>query len=188
MRCGVNALDHHSGEHGPVLLTPIATTKSTVLGVRLDHDRRAWLEAAAARHGVTVRVLFEEMIDQARSEDAPPARPPTRDALGDDAVDWLSGVDGIDLDAGPTGTDDDFPVQGDAEGVAAAPHFGSSSSGPAPSGLGGASFSDVRRLLALPGRVLGAAASLTAAHIEASGRCARDGWRAAAGSLRQMVP
>ena len=53
----LTGMGHRSGQHGPVLLTPIATSKSTVLGVRLDHDRRAWLEAAAARHGVTVRTL-----------------------------------------------------------------------------------------------------------------------------------
>jgi hypothetical protein len=49
----------------------IASTKTTVLGVRLDHDRRAWVEAEAARRGVTVRVLIEEMIDQSREEEEP---------------------------------------------------------------------------------------------------------------------
>ncbi|MGA2932014.1 MAG: hypothetical protein ABSE98_08010 [Acidimicrobiales bacterium] len=45
----------------------MATTKSTVVGIRLDHDRRAWVEAEAARRGVSVRVLFEGMIDGART-------------------------------------------------------------------------------------------------------------------------
>ena len=49
----------------------MATSKSTVLGIRLDHDRRAWLEAAAAEEGVTVRALFERMIDQARAGETP---------------------------------------------------------------------------------------------------------------------
>ncbi len=47
----------------------MATTKSTVVGIRLDHDRRAWVEAEAARLGVSVRGLFEGMIDEARSEE-----------------------------------------------------------------------------------------------------------------------
>ena len=44
----------------------MATTKSTVVGIRLDHERRAWVEAEAARLGVSVRGLFEGMIDEAR--------------------------------------------------------------------------------------------------------------------------
>ncbi len=47
----------------------MATTKSTVMGIRLDHDRRAWVEAEAARLGVSVRGLFEAMIDAARIGD-----------------------------------------------------------------------------------------------------------------------
>ena len=46
----------------------MATTKSTVVGIRLDHERRAWVEAEAARLGVSVRGLFEGMIDEARTE------------------------------------------------------------------------------------------------------------------------
>ena len=49
----------------------MATSKSTVLGIRLDHDRRAWVEAAAAEEGVTVRGLFEQMIDRARTGETP---------------------------------------------------------------------------------------------------------------------
>lgn len=48
----------------------MASTKSTVVGIRLDHDRRAWVETEAARLGVTVRGLFEGMIDEARSGEA----------------------------------------------------------------------------------------------------------------------
>src|SRR5580693_1014035 len=47
----------------------MATTKSTVVGIRLDHERRAWVEAEAARLGVSVRGLFEGMIDEARSDE-----------------------------------------------------------------------------------------------------------------------
>ena len=39
----------------------------------------------AARHGVTVRNLFEEMIDQARSEELAPARPYAADVSGGEA-------------------------------------------------------------------------------------------------------
>src|SRR5271165_430214 len=48
----------------------MATSKSTVVGIRLDHDRRAWVEAEAARRGVSVRGLFEGMIDGARTDEA----------------------------------------------------------------------------------------------------------------------
>ena len=48
----------------------MATSKSTVVGIRLDHDRRAWAEAEAARLGVSMRGLFEGMIDEARAAEA----------------------------------------------------------------------------------------------------------------------
>lgn len=48
----------------------MATSKSTVLGIRLDHERRAWIEAEAARRGLSVRGLVEEMIDGARDGEA----------------------------------------------------------------------------------------------------------------------
>jgi hypothetical protein len=55
----------------------MATTKSTVLGIRLDHDRRAWVEGEAARRGLSVRGLFEGMIDGARLGEAMPAEKAT---------------------------------------------------------------------------------------------------------------
>ena len=45
----------------------MATSKSTVVGIRLDHERRAWAEAEAERRGVSMRGLFEGMIDEART-------------------------------------------------------------------------------------------------------------------------
>jgi hypothetical protein len=48
----------------------LTSTKSTVLGVRLDHERRAWIESAAAAQGLTVRGLVERMIDEARAAEA----------------------------------------------------------------------------------------------------------------------
>jgi hypothetical protein len=47
----------------------IASSKTTVLGIRLDHERRAWVEATAARRGISVRALVEEMIDGSRVEE-----------------------------------------------------------------------------------------------------------------------
>jgi hypothetical protein len=45
----------------------MVTSKSTVLGLRLDHDRRAWVEAEATRRGISVRALFEGFIDGAQA-------------------------------------------------------------------------------------------------------------------------
>ncbi|MGO9853542.1 MAG: hypothetical protein ACLPYY_00650 [Acidimicrobiales bacterium] len=53
--------------------------------MRLDHDRRAWIEAEAGRRGVTIRALFEEFIDRARTAQStgPAAQAtPTPDADG----------------------------------------------------------------------------------------------------------
>ena len=82
----------------------MATSKSTVLGLRLDHDRRAWVEAAAAEQGVTVRVLFEGMIDQARTGETPsdtstesPAAPAPVGDEADLAADVLAGP-GVNTD------------------------------------------------------------------------------------------
>jgi hypothetical protein len=44
----------------------MTSSKTTVLGIRLDHERRAWIEAEAARQGVSIRAYFESMIDEAR--------------------------------------------------------------------------------------------------------------------------
>ncbi len=46
----------------------MATTKSSVLGLRIDHDRRAWVEAEAARQGLTIRTLFEGFIESSVRE------------------------------------------------------------------------------------------------------------------------
>ena len=61
----------------------MATTKSTVVGIRLDHERRAWVEAEAARLGVSVRGLFEGMIDEAGSGDTEPVVARPEDSVGD---------------------------------------------------------------------------------------------------------
>ena len=71
----------------------MATTKSTVVGIRLDHERRAWVEAEAARLGVSVRGLFEGMIDEARSGETEPAVARPEDSVGDPVRAFRSSVD-----------------------------------------------------------------------------------------------
>src|SRR5271156_3655516 len=73
----------------------MATTKSTVVGIRLDHERRAWVEAEAARLGVSVRGLFEGMIDEARSEETEPVVARSEDSVGDPVREFHSSVDEV---------------------------------------------------------------------------------------------
>lgn len=51
------------------------SSKTTVLGIRLDHDRRRWIEAEAARQGMSIRAYFERMIDEARTVGQEPVEP-----------------------------------------------------------------------------------------------------------------
>ena len=81
----------------------MATTKSTVVGIRLDHERRAWVEAEAARLGVSVRGLFEGMIDEARSEETSAVARP-EDAAGDRVREFLSSVREIAAPSDSAGT------------------------------------------------------------------------------------
>jgi hypothetical protein len=53
----------------------MTSSKTTVLGIRLDHERRAWIEAEAARQGVSIRAFFESMIDEARTVGPDPGEP-----------------------------------------------------------------------------------------------------------------
>jgi hypothetical protein len=139
----------------------MATSKSTVVGIRLDHERRAWVEAEAARLGVSVRGLFEGMIDEARSGDpaeagraiaglgsAAPrgATPPTPHDGADDAGDEQTTLGG---------QSDRFRVGSTG-----------SSSPPRWSGVG--------VVTALPTSLLRETFSLTASLIELSGRCAAN--------------
>ena len=79
----------------------MATTKSTVVGIRLDHERRAWVEAEAARLGVSVRGLFEGMIDEARSGETEPAVARSEDSARDRVREFRPSVDEV-CGAGPT--------------------------------------------------------------------------------------
>jgi hypothetical protein len=140
----------------------MATTKSTVVGIRLDHERRAWVEAEAARLGVSVRGLFEGMIDEARSSEAvatqdiatlgsaapeapimqmteEPAPPPAPEAPADS--EWIASVNAAQS---PTG-----------------------GSTPPP-------WSGVGSVTGIPGGLIREAFSLTASLIELGGRCATN--------------
>jgi hypothetical protein len=156
------------------VLTSIVSSKTTVLGLRLDHDRRAWVEATAARRGTTVRGFFEVLIDRARIEDEGGGHQRTRDDEPDEAGRWDQPGDrapaGAGADAGlgaPGGRD----------------RFGS---GPPASGWPGFdSLSDLRRVVSVPGQMIGTAASVSAALLESGGRCIRETWRLVAETLRQ---
>jgi hypothetical protein len=131
----------------------MATSKSTVLGIRLDHDRRAWVEAEAARRGVTVRVLFEGLIDEAQAGRSAGAEvgateSATGPAVGDRSAGEFASA------AGPG----DFA----AELRASWP----------PPPRGAAPLPDVGSLAALPGRLIRGAISLPVNIIKTSGRCA----------------
>ena len=124
----------------------MATSKSTVVGIRLDHDRRAWVEAEAARLGVSMRGLFEGMIDEARSGGP---------AEASRAIAGLGSVAPAPAAAPPAG-----------ETTAAA----SSSSSPSAS----SPWSGVGAVTALPTGLIREAFSLTASLIELSGRVATN--------------
>ena len=142
----------------------MATTKSTVVGIRLDHERRAWVEAEAARLGVSVRGLFEGMIDEARSGETEPAVAPSQDPRGDRVREFRSSVDEV-------------AVRSHAEGTAPSEQQESARPGdtstlrPTPSG---SSLPGIGSVAGIPCGILRGALSLTANVIESSGRRATD--------------
>jgi len=138
----------------------MVTSKSTVLGIRLDHDRRAWVESEAAGQGVTVRVLFERMIDRARAGEAeseatpgtnpaessvPPSPPP-------------KGTGGVN-----TTTAQALPLRNEEPRSGQAPSWPSQPS-------------DLDRLVALPGEMIHAGVFVATTIIETGGRCVRWSW------------
>jgi hypothetical protein len=131
-----------------------------VLGLRLDNDRRAWIEDTAAQQGVSVRAVFEALIDRARAEEAQFATFITAD-------DVRGGIDGTTAGAGsrPEGAAAEHERAGATGGFA-------SDSMPVvvPLVL-------VGRALAVSGQVLHMAASIAAALFETSGEFARTSWR-----------
>jgi hypothetical protein len=133
----------------------MASTKSTVVGIRLDHDRRAWVEAEAARLGVSVRGLFEGMIDEARSgEQAEAGR----------AIAGLGS-------AAPSPVADE-PV----EAATASPGLEDASDAGGRDGVNSqSSWPDFGTVTSVPGGLIREAASLTASLLELGGRCASRG-------------
>ncbi len=156
------------------MLTAIATSKSTVLGLRLDHDRRAWVEAAAAQAGLTVRGFFEGLIDRARIETSGAS---AGSGASIDVPGAGGGVPGPG--SGPVLAHDDEGKQA-AGGEAAGGEAGTTP----PRVVTGRDvpplppIAEVPRLLLVPGQVLEAATSATATLIESGGRCLRETWRA----------
>ena len=140
----------------------MATTKSTVVGIRLDHDRRAWAEAEAARLGVSMRGLFEGMIDEARSrEKADAAR----------AIAGLGSAAAGSADAQRADADATTPGGGGGGGTGGAEGVNSpgSTSAASPAWPGGGTVT------AVPGGLIREAVSLTVSLIELGGRCAAKG-------------
>lgn len=143
--------------------TPLATTKSTVVGIRLDHDRRAWVEGEAARLGVSVRGLFEGMIDEARlgeKADADRAIAGLGSATPNQATGQLN--EESTATAGPetaSTVGQPGPVNTPSGSAAGTPQ----TSSPWP---------NLRSIAGLPVGLLRGAFSLTAGMIESGGRCA----------------
>ena len=140
-------------------LQVMATSKSTVVGIRLDHERRAWVEAEAARLGVSVRGLFEGMIDEARSGDSAEAGRVIA-GLGSAAPSATTPPAPDDGPDDPGG--DRTSVRGQSDPFQAGSTRSSSSS----------PWSGVGVVTALPTSLLRETFSLTASLIELSGRCA----------------
>ena len=131
----------------------MATTKSTVVGIRLDHERRAWVEAEAARLGVSVRGLFEGMIDEARSEGVEPAAEVPEDSVAAPASTFRPSVDEVPASSSPEG-----PTASESQQGVNAP-----SSPPWP-GVGS--------VAGVPGSLIREAFSLSTSLLELGGRCA----------------
>lgn len=150
----------------------MATTKSTVLGIRLDHERRAWVEAEAERRGVSVRGLFEGMIDGARTGEASSGAshdvPSEADydtspaaVVEPPVASWESGVSGGPAYREPPITSADRDLAAARSGV----NTSSSTFGASP-------WPDFGAVTALPGGVIRGAISLTTGLIKTSSRCA----------------
>jgi hypothetical protein len=143
----------------------MATSKSTVVGIRLDHDRRAWVEAEAERRGVSVRGLFEGMIDEARTG----ARAEATQAIAGlgSAAPAVQAVP----PAGGIGADhvEQQPTQIGQPGSVNAGPCSSTNAPPA-----GSSWSGVGAVTALPTGLIREAFSLTASLIELTGRVATN--------------
>jgi hypothetical protein len=141
----------------------LATSKSSVVGIRLDHDRRAWVEGEAARLGVSMRGLFEGMIDEARSGGK---------AEADRAI---AGLGSATAGAAEAQSTEDITAAARAKEAAADGWPDRVNTRPAwPSGSpsGSSPWPDLGSITALPGGLIRGAFSLTTGLIESSARCA----------------
>ena len=139
----------------------MASTKSTVVGIRLDHERRAWVEAEAARLGVSVRGLFEGMIDEARAGEVAGA---AGAAAGPGAT-TPDAAPSLEETAGGTGPED-------AAGAAAVDSVNTGSSPTEHIREGRPLLPDLGSVTALPCGMIRGAWSITSRVIESSSRCA----------------
>jgi hypothetical protein len=135
----------------------MVTSKSTVLGLRLDHDRRAWVEAEAARRGVSVRVLFEGLIDEAQADETRVGA----NAAGDADSDVGHAMDDRLADTLKFTPDTDAPPAGGGNGAWTAPAAGLSL------------LPDIGSVAALPARLIRGAFAMPINLIKTSGRCAQ---------------
>ena len=142
----------------------MATTKSTVVGIRLDHERRAWVEAEAARLGVSVRGLFEGMIDEARSGETEPAEARSEDSVGDPVQEIRSSVEETGARSHPGGTAPSEQEESTLPGGVSTHR----PTAPEPSGPG------IGMIAGIPCGIVRGALSLTANVIESSGRQATN--------------
>ena len=138
----------------------MATSKSTVVGIRLDHERRAWAEAEAARLGVSMRGLFEGMIDEARAAEA---------AGADRAIAGLGSAASPDISAATTATKqavEDPRPPATADQVSPSLRLGTTEE-PASSARSG-----IGSVTTVPGGLIREALSLATSLFELGGRCA----------------
>jgi hypothetical protein len=154
----------------------MATSKSTVVGIRLDHDRRAWVEAEAARRGVSVRGLFEGMIDGARSgegedaadEEVAEAESALAPGVGQGSESGLGDASTADVSLAPASNS---AVNASSAVNAPTTVWADAATQRAP---GSAAWPDFGSVTALPGGLVRGAFSVTTGLIKTGGRCARN--------------
>src|SRR5580704_13753629 len=140
----------------------MATTKSTVVGIRLDHERRAWVESEAARLGVSVRGLFEGMIDEARSSEAEATQDIASLGSAAPAQTTAPAAEDVGQRVGP------------AASAASEQSGGVNASSTSTGGSTSSPWSAAGSVTGVPGSLIREAMSLTASLIELGGRCATN--------------
>jgi hypothetical protein len=137
------------------------SSKTTVLGIRLDHERRGWIEAEAARQGVSIRTYFEHMIDEARSTGHDPMEP--EEPIAPEPLARTGSANHDDIGADPRSGA--WPA-GETDWIPEPPLGGSTVSSTPPPGL----CDDLLAVAAIPCRVLREARELPRALINVATR------------------